>query len=277
MGEPSPELSHGPTVAQLFSGPLPAEPWRRGARLFGEAALYTGLGLFLGLGWGAASGGVLSIFLAAAGLLPRFHELLDENRRLIWDDATGGAAANWVTIRSLFAVFAGVFAAYLLIASLTGAERTVDLLGPALRLGRLEAAGAEPVTSFGALVGHRISILVAFFGVAFVYRSYAALTGLVWSGCVWGSAPVVAGGGAGAVALSAAVLVTPAVLDVGGIVLSSLAAIYMSKGLVKYRLTDPRALRVVTASMVLLGLGVGLCLAAGLVEWGLVRPFILSP
>lgn len=275
MTEPPPQLSHGPSIAQLFSGPLPTEPWRRGVRLFGEAVLYTGLGLFIGLGWGAASGGILSIFLAAAGLLPRLHELLDENRRLIWDRSIGGATANWITIRSLLPVFAGVFAAYLFIGATAGAERTVELLGPALRLGRIEAAGAEPVTSFGALVTHRTSILVAFFGVAFVYRSYAALAGLVWAGCVWGSAPVVAGGGAGAVVLSTAVLITPALLDAGGLTLSALAAIYVSKGLVKYRVTDPRALRVVTASLLLLALGVALCLAAGLVEWGLVRPFIL--
>lgn len=272
--DPIPDSSHGPTIAQLVSGPLPDAPVARSLRLFGEGALYTGLGMFLALGWGVPSAGVLSIFLTAAALQPRLHELLDENRHLIWDRGASGAEANWVTTRSLLAAFLGVLATYLALAAITGAPRIIELLGPALHLGHLNGTGAEPDRTFGALAAHRVSLVVAFFGVAFVYRSYAALVGLAWAASVWGATPVVvAGTGVRTVAVAATMLV-PALLDAAGIVLGCLAAIYASKGLVKYRVTDPRALRVVRASLLLLALGVALCTLAALLEVGLVRPLV---
>lgn len=271
--DPPIDATHGPTLAQLVAGPLPDAVLPRLLRLFAEGAFYTAFGMLLALGWGVPAAGVLSIFLSAAALQPRFHELLDENRRLIWERAAGGTTANWITIRSLLAAFLGVFVAYLAIAAVTGAPRIVELLGPALSLGGQDRAG-HLHWSFGALVGQRISLVVAFFGVAFVYRSYAALVGLAWSASLWGATPVLIGGGAAGTAAATAALVVPALLDASGLVLSCLAAIYASKGLVKYPVTDPRAVRVLSASALLLAIAVTLGALGALLEVGVATPLL---
>jgi hypothetical protein len=259
--------------------------WRRLARLWLEAVFFGAVGIFIALGWGLQYGGVLSIFLVAAGLTPRFHQLLEENRDLIWEEQRSGWAANALTARSMLAVFSGILTAYLVVAGVIGAEGIRMVFTPALQVAGATETGQALVrfSRFDALLTHNLSIVVSFFGLAFVYRTYAALVALAFSACVWGSLPVLAlsqhrfeGLAARIGWITAATLgvIPTLLLEAAALVFGSLSAIYVSKGLVQYNLTDPRQFQVLRASLILLVLAVVAAALSSLTEWWLLSRIV---
>ena len=273
-------------LSALSPDTLPSGRLRRGVRLFAEAVVHTLAAQLIAAWTGIPQGGFFSLFLSTAALSRRFDQLLDENRQAIYERKEPSPRVNARTAASLLALFLGMLTAYAGAALLIGEAHLRDDFGFVLEVAGL---GSDTLSTrrFGSVPGlllHNGLVLLTFFVLALVYRGYGALLALSWNACVWGMVlTLLAHRGAQAsrlsgllyVPLSAAAVLPHLLLEVVGYVLGSLAGIFLSKALARYRLDDPLVAEVSRVAMVLLGLALGLLGAAALLEarWA---PFVLG-
>jgi len=273
-------------LSALSPDTLPSGRLRRGVRLFAEAVVHTLAAQLIAAWTGIPQSGFFSLFLSTAALSRRFDQLLDENRQAIYERKEPSPRVNARTAASLLALFLGMLTAYAGAALLIGEAHLRDDFGFVLEVAGL---GSDTLSTrrFGSVPGlllHNGLVLVTFFVLALVYRGYGALLALSWNACVWGMVlTLLAHRGAQAsrlsgllyVPLSAAAVLPHLLLEVVGYVLGSLAGIFLSKALARYRLDDPLVAEVSRVAMVLLGLALGLLGAAALLEarWA---PFVLG-
>lgn len=175
---PAPPCRDRTTTLAAFFDPEEGGARRPFARLVGEAAVYTGIGVFLTQTLDVDQPGVLSIFLASGALGSRAKEILRRS-----EDDDGSPA-----LLDLFALFLGTMLAYAVTAWVLGPLGTERAFGFAL-----EAAGARQDSlldrSFPdavSLVGHNFAVLGAVVVLSLVYRTYGALLALTWNAAVWG-------------------------------------------------------------------------------------------
>jgi hypothetical protein len=275
---------HESTLAPLSASRLSPRLLPRVGRLLLEALIYTAVAVFIAVGWGIEQSGALSVFLVAAGISPRFRHILDENSDNIWLEGWSGLRANATTAWSVLAMFLGVLIAYTAVALMLPASQIETVFGFALELAHIEDP-TEPTRRFGtfqALALHELTMVVGFFGLAFIYRAYAAVLAIAFDACVWASMLVLTveqrGGEAASLAdlaLSMALLLPTLLLDGFALLTACLAGIFLSKGLFRYPLSDPRLGRVLRAGLYLVGVSALIGLAAVSVEWN-ITPRVLT-
>lgn len=274
------------TLAGLFGETLPRAAGRRGARLWAESFSYTAVSAYLPIAMGFGEAGLISVFLVSASLGDRLSLLLEENRDNIYVAQTGPWVANRRTAWSVLALFLGILTGYAVVAWTLGEAGSGRFFGFAV-----EAAGLREETllerDFGSPLGlltNNALVLGTVFLLALVYRSYGAMLAIAWNACVWAVVlTVLTESARGAVSLPAPVFFAAAAaavlphltLEAFAYVLGSLAAIFASKAITTYSLSDPVLREVLRVSGVLVAVSLAvLALAAG-VE-AVFTPWILG-
>lgn len=276
-----------PVLWWLVSAPLSTAPARRYARLFLEAALAAVVAVVLARAAVVEQSGVVSIFLAAAGLTARFDSVLAENEEQLRQRTRATWRVYVVTGRSVAFLFAGMFVTYIGVAAVLGEEGTRGAFRFAVEAARL---GADTMLtrrfpSAVELLGHNALVLASFATLTFLYRSYGALLALGWNACVWGlvltflvsRAVVFSTLPAPVFVLAAFAACLPhLILETGAYVFGGLASIALSRGLETESLRSPGFRRVVLRSLTLLALALLLISLSALVEsrlpsWALAR------
>lgn len=281
--------SQDPTAATLLAGvqaALAKQRRKRVPQLYLEGLAFTAIALAICLLFRIADSGMVSMFLASAGLAGRLDSLLRENRDDIWVRKIGAWPANRKTSFAVLALFAGMLTAYVAATALlgeTGARRGFRFALEAAGLGNetiLDRRFGDPA----GLIAHNLGVLAMFFLLAFVYRGLGALLALSWNACIWGfvSTTLVARGaalGPGSavqfVLLAAAGLLPHLMLEALAYVLAALAGIYVSKAILKYDLGEVRFQLVLRASIVILG-GALLALGAAAVLESSMMPLFVA-
>jgi hypothetical protein len=274
------------TAATLLPRLTSGSQRRQWLGLFAEGAIYTGIGLAFMHASASEQAGVFAIFLAAAALLGPFNTLLTENREAIWDRGEDPRRANRRSVVGVLAMFLGMLIAFAVAALLQGEARSAATFRIAL-----EAANIDRDTiltrrfgSMGGLVLHNVWVLVTIVALAFVYRSYGALLALTWNAALWAvvfcalvqraihstQVPMLA-----FAAISAAAVFPHLVLEALAYVTAALAAIFMSKGMAKYGVSDPKFRAVVLASGRLVLAAIAILVVAAAAEH-FVAPNVLS-
>lgn len=218
---------------------------RNPLRLFLMGLGYAGISLVLMHSWRVAQAGALSMFLTAAALMPAFNAVMSANREAIWTFGQDPRAANRRTAFAVLALFLGMTVAYGITAIVLPKDTLHDSFRFALDAARL---GEDTILTrrFGSPLGlfqHNARVMISFLALAFIYRGYGALLALTWNAALWGvvitlmvhraigttdTSPVVL------VLMSAAAVLPHLILEAFAYTLASLAAIFTSKGLVKY-------------------------------------------
>ena len=249
-----------------------------------EAALAVLVSSYLAIAFGIPEAGLASIALASAAIVPRVNQIQRLNRDRIWELGYGGWTANSKSIVSGTTLFIAMVIAYTILASLTDRSVLVEhfrfIVGPEvydnpqLSPERFSHGMTFMVTNF--------FVLIVFFILAFVYRGLGTSLALGWNAGVWSVSIVLMVKSGMAASESSAVLpfiaiaaLSPHIILEGMAYLSgSLAAIFLSRGITLYKMSDPRLLQVVNAVSVLVFVSIGLVVLAALVEdqWA---PFIL--
>lgn len=249
-------------LGTVFPHSLSERPWRRPVQLVVEAVLSTLAAAWIAVTLGVDEPGLVSLFLVAAALSARVGELLEENRRNIWERRIGGWAANRATAGGILALLAGVYAGYSAVACMLGEARVASLFAFALRAAALdgETIFERDFGTFPALVAHNAGVLLVIACLAFVYRAYGTMLALAWNACIWALVITTlamrgaASAGTPAVAkvgLAIAALAPHLVLEGLAYITVSLAFLFASKGLTTYPGGDPRLRRVLAASAML--------------------------
>ena len=276
-----------PILSAFFNAPLSKNLLRRGALLFAEGLCAGLLGLYVMHALGIPESGSISIFLVAAVLVPRFNKLLEENKELIWQSKSLPRRANRLTAYSILALFLGITSAYALAAIVLGEEALSSGFAFALESAHI---GQDTILtrSFGslpALLSFNTLVWLAIMVMSFLYRTYGALLALTWNACVWGliitflilreleSANVTH-----FLLFSASTtlaLLPHMAMEAGAYIVAALAAIFFSKGIMKYATGADEGKQVFAAVFKLVLISWLLLLAAALLEshWA---PWILE-
>ena len=239
-----------------------------------EAFLSACLGLAAGAALFASLASLVGVFLVAFSMAPVVEALLARNRREVWAPDSDATAANWHMARSLMAIFAGVFLAYGAAAALVPAEifkGSFDLQLGAASAGKGE--GAAP--AFASLLRQDLVAVLVSFGCALLYRHGGMLLVLAWAASRWGVVLAMELRGGAAVEQASGLLgVLPPVLvalphltlEALGTILAAMAGVFLSLGVVRYKLRSSRLLRVLRAVLVILAVAFLAATFAALLE-----------
>jgi hypothetical protein len=263
MGPPvSGSNSQQTLLGTLFPSSLSERPGRRPVQLTVEGVLSTLVSTYVPVTLGVEEAGLVSLFLVAAALSDRVAQLLEENRRNIWERGMGGWQANRSTAGGVLALFAGVFSGYALIAYVLDETRVIGQFGFALRAAALggENLLQRDFGTFSSILGHNAGVLLVIACLSFVYRAYGTMLALAWNASIWALViTVLAMRTAHDSGLPAFASVTLAVLALAphllleglAYITASLAFLFASKGLTTYTGHDPRLRRVLVAAAAL--------------------------
>ena len=261
---------------------LPEHGPRRHIILGTEGTVHAALALCLMYALGLPQGGALSIFLIAASLTGRTQALLDENRDNIWVHDKGHWPSNALTATSMLALFLGVLAVSAVATGLLGEQAGVRFFGFLVEEARLGngSLDARVFGGFAAILGHNAAVMATLLVLAFIYRTYGALLALIWNAVVWAFVLTTLllrseETGAASMLLSACAIMPHLVMEGAAYIVGALAAIFLSRGLTKYPLTDPRLKPVMVACAKLIALAMALLVAAAAFEAQLT-PRLLS-
>lgn len=258
-------MTSGPTqtlLGTLFPPSLSPGAGRRYVQLSVEGVLSTLVSTAVPMALVIEEAGFVSLFLVAAALSDRVRQLLDENRRDIWERAISGWDANRATAGGILALFSGVFAGYALIAYFLDERSIGAAFGFALRAA---AIGGENLLqrdfgTFSSILGHNFGVLLVIALLSFIYRAYGTMLALAWNASLWALVITMLALRAAAdtgmpafasVALAIVALAPHLLLEGLAYITASLAFLFASKGLTTYAGDDPRLRNVLAAAAAL--------------------------
>jgi hypothetical protein len=272
--------------AHYSAAVLPRGKLKRGLLLSGEAVVHVSLSLILARTLGIDESGVFSILLSAAVLNARMLQLLDENRKRIWEIGFKSWKANSITAYSILSIFIGAIVAYVAAAFWVGRQEIVHGFRFALRAAGL---GGDSIVNrkfggFGAVMGHNATVMMTIAGLSYVYRSYGVLLAIIWNACIWGlvltllvgrGLLVSEGSVASFLVISIVAIFPHLLLEATAYVVAAMASVFLSKGVSNYAPSTPEFWAVGSAGLKLLAIAVAFLLLGAVMETQYV-PWLLA-
>jgi len=237
-------------AALLGESTLNRQGLHRYALLVTEGLLYTGVALLLTARWARQESGVFAIFLTAGALTSQMKELLDENRRNIYErDDISNRKANTITALSVMSLFIGVLITFAIAGAVLGSDAASHRFAFALKAADI---GSDSILnrSFGSIqsIGvHNLIVLASIWILSFLYRAFGLLIALVWNASVWALVlTFLIQRGVEQTSTHAFLFVTTAsaavlphlILEALAYIIGALGAVYMSIAVAKYEPKD---------------------------------------
>lgn len=251
-----------------------------------EATIITVLSVYLIRGLNVREAGLFAVMLASAAMIPKFNTILAINRERIWAEQGSGRRANAKSIISGLSIFVGMFLGFLVVGILTNDTTLEEHFQFILQEAQIDAdivLSPERFSLGPSIFVHNLMVMIAFAALAFLYRSLGMMIALGWNASVWAITLVLFVGSGSQMdvhpvtyALLVIVAIIPhLLLEAAAYITGSLSAIFLSRGVTRYKVSDPRLKRVLVAVLVLASLSVGL-LAVGAVLEHYYAPAILE-
>ena len=251
-----------------------------------EATIITVLSVYLIRGLNVREAGLFAVMLASAAMIPKFNTILAINRERIWAEQGSGRRANAKSIISGLSIFVGMFLGFLVVGILTNDTTLEEHFQFILQEAQIDAdivLSPERFSLGPSIFVHNLMVMIAFAALAFLYRSLGAMIALGWNASVWAITLVLFVGSGSQMdvhpvtyALLVIVAIIPhLLLEAAAYITGSLSATFLSSGVTRYKVSDPRLKRVLVAVLVLASLSVGL-LAVGAVLEHYYAPAILE-
>ena len=251
-----------------------------------EATIITVLSVYLIRGLNVREAGLFAVMLASAAMIPKFNTILAINRERIWAEQGSGRRANAKSIISGLSIFVGMFLGFLVVGILTNDTTLEEHFQFILQEAQIDAdivLSPERFSLGPSIFVHNLMVMIAFAALAFLYRSLGTMIALGWNASVWAITLVLFVGSGSQMdvhpvtyALLVIVAIIPhLLLEAAAYITGSLSAIFLSRGVTRHKVSDPRLNRVLVAVLVLASLSVGL-LAVGAVLEHYYAPAILE-
>lgn len=243
--------------------------------VFAEAALASVLGVACGVLLFPVEASLVGVFLIALALSGTAEGLLDQNRKVIWNNEVSPRRANWQLAAALLTLFIGVLLTYSLVALFAPADRLLSLFGR--QLGRF---GGHSITEveydgFFLLAANNLKICGVCFLISLIFRQGGMLLVLAWNASVWGAvfpylartAPDNQHIGPFIYLLKTSVCISPhLVLEALGYVLIAMGGVFLSRCLERHELGSASFNRVALAVLKIFSGGVAVVMLAAAVE-----------
>lgn len=280
------ESDAGTLLGRLVPASLDSALGKRLPRLVIESLVFTGIALYLALLIGFEEPGLVSIFLVSASLSERIRFLLNENRHNVWESNLSSWQSNKLTALSFLAIFMGIITAYFIYAFGTGVDGILQTFGFVVEASGLGEGSllTRQFSSFQGILSNNLTVLLCISILAFIYRAYGAMLALSWNACVWAAAIAVltlrtaqlpGTKELSDIIFAATALLPHLILEGFAYIIGALAAIFLSQGISKYPLRDPRFVAVGRACFFLLLIAITTVAIGSAVESSLV-PYIFS-
>lgn len=199
----------------------------------------------------------------------------------IWSRTLTAGQADRLLLTDLLVLFFGLIAGYALAPLVIGIQVYADAFSGIARfvdVRRVSLAAFDFSGVWGILVGN-LQVLAAFFLIGLLFRYVGTLIAVVYNAATWGvvfAAALAGGFGAGkgggfVEGLQLAAVAMPHILvEVVAYVAASMAGIFLSRALVRYRWTGERFRVVGNSVLRLIAIGAALVLVAAVLEglWG---------
>ena len=261
-------------LVDIISLPV-SVPWN--LRIAIEAFLITYVSIFVVQYIGVPEAGLVGVALASAAIVPRFNTILAINRQRIWAEPGSGRRVNIDSTISAMSVFTAMFLAFLIVAILTDHAALQQHFGFILKQTQFESGQVLSPERFAlgsAVLIHNMSVLLSFFLLSFLYRSLGAMIALGWNASVWAiTLTLLAGEGIARAenpvlyTLTIIVAIMPhLVVEAAAYLVGSLCAIFLSRGITLYSISNPLLKRVLAAVLVLAIASVVLIIFGALLE-----------
>ena len=238
-----------------------------------EAAIIAILSVYIVRGLNVPESGLVAMALASAAMIPRFNSILAINRRRIWSEEGSGRRVNARSIVAGLSVFLGMFLGFSVVGILTDNAAMETHFQFILKETQVDAnfvLTPERFSLGASVFVHNVAVLSAFAVLAFLYRSLGTMIALGWNASVWAITLVLFIGASGQQDANTVVygllviiaIIPHLVTEAAAYVAGALSAIFLSRGITVYGLSDPRLVRVLiavvvlaVASVALLGMG----------------------
>lgn len=183
--------------------------------------------------------------LTALGLASLLSELLEANRKAIWQDKISPWRANHKLAAEFTAIFTGIFCAALVLEILYGSKQQPINLDQIYR------------NQFIELLSHNMAILLTASILAIVYRAGGLVMILAWNASHWAEAvfsylmQIQQQSGVSTAALIFSAILPHLILEALSYLVAGLAGVFISIALFKYQLGSSELRRVSIASLTL--------------------------
>ena len=242
-----------------------------------EAAIIAVLSVYIIRGLNVPESGLLAVALASAAMIPRFNTILAVNRQRIWSEPGSGRRINSKSIISGLSIFLGLFVGFLVVGILTNNAALEEHFQFILREAQIDVDFVLSPDQFSqgpSIFVHNLVVLVSFAALALLYRSLGTMIALGWNASVWaitlvlfigaGSQQDVHSVGYGLLVIIA--IIPHLLIEATAYIAGSLSAIFLSRTITLYKVSDPRLVRVLIAVLALAGGSLGLLAVGAVLE-----------
>jgi hypothetical protein len=274
------------SLGALFGAELPAHQLKRFGVLLLQSVLMSAVALLLPMYAGYGRLSFLSVFLVSAALADRLNFLLEENRINIIEKQMPSRRANGVTLLSVLGLFVGMLIAYTGAAVIFAEEYITHGYRIVLEIAGVSRDDILPSNFgiYGSIFRHNIGVLLGIVLLGFLYRSFGAMLALAWNACTWSFVLTVLATRAlelsdksplTFVFISFAAITPHLIVEGFAYVMGSVAAIFLSKAIIKYETSDPVFRSVLRSCARIFAMAVALIALSALLEarWA---PLLLS-
>ncbi len=262
----------------------------RFVQLLGEASALALLALLFPFVLRLSQGGMIALFLVAATLLKRVQFLIDEHRDNIWEKGLSNRQSHWIFASSTTALFLGTFGSVFLFFfvvksthSASVVERFFDFVYQTSSI-QPHVPLYERIHSLVSLLINNFMVLLTTLLLTLLYRTLGLALILTWNAFVW-SVTMAAlfhynllktTMNKARFVVQSFVAVSPhLIIETVAYILVAMGALFLSKALTLYPMSDDRFQRSAWASFQLLLTASILLLVGALLEINLPR--ILLP
>ncbi len=228
------------------------------------------------LALGLSQAGVFAVFLTATALGAPLSDLLQDNREAIWVRREKAWRANGRTVLGLLGIFFGMGVAFTVLAVWLGEAEIHRAFGFATEsVGPTEHLLQRRFGPWPVLLQRNLIVLAVLIILAIAFRSHGALLVLGWNAAAWSGVLVLLILRAipqtnlppeRFTTIASLALMPHIILEAAAYVVAALGAIFLSRGMVRYRPVEARFRRVLSAGATLVTTAVGLLVVAAVVE-----------
>ncbi|CAK0759036.1 stage II sporulation protein M [Gammaproteobacteria bacterium] len=128
--------------------------------------------------------GLFSIFLVASTFVLRLSQILDNNTKNIIYSKKNIFNSNKNSITLVTVIFLGIFTGYIIVSIFIN-DGVINYFNFIINLTRKGMIGNR-FGPFVATFSNNISVMLLFFLLSFIYRSFGMMLIIGWNACVWG-------------------------------------------------------------------------------------------
>lgn len=185
-----------------------------------------------------ATPGILSIFFIASAFVLRLSQILELNKKNIIDLKENVFVSNQNSIIEVVFIFIGIFVGYITVSIFVGNTIILSYFSEFINVPQQQIIIQDRFNSFFIIFYNNVGVAILSFLLSLIYRAFGMTLTITWNACIWGVTFSVIFIKHQNILLSCIAIMPHLVIEVISYITVSLAAIFLSKAIILYQLSD---------------------------------------